>query len=70
MKNLIFNVFKDEDGVYCANCENAFIVTDGKDLQELLENIKEAVSLHLEDDLVEGIPSPLFTLTYSEQVHA
>jgi len=40
------------DGVYwCARGVNEDIFTQGKTYDELLKNIKEAVTLHLEDNL-------------------
>ncbi|HOI13811.1 MAG TPA: DUF1902 domain-containing protein [Methanoculleus sp.] len=39
-----------DDEVWCAHALGAGIVTDGKTLDELVENICEAVSLYYEDD--------------------
>ena len=43
------------DGVYwCARGIGADIFTQGKSLDDLMENIEEAVSLHFEDQLQPG----------------
>lgn len=41
---------EDEDygGMYVASCEEISVVTDGKTLDALLVNLKEAISLHLD----------------------
>jgi len=47
------------DGVYwCARGVNEDIFTQGKTYDELLKNIKEAVTLHLEDELKKGKSEP------------
>ncbi len=35
--------------MYSATCEAISVVTDGKTRDELLVNVREAISLHLED---------------------
>jgi predicted RNase H-like HicB family nuclease len=50
MKNIIqFTVEKGQDGYYIASASDFAIVTQGKTLEELLSNIKEATELHFED---------------------
>ena len=50
MKRIIqFHIFKGET-YYVAQCIDLPIVTQGKTLDELVENIKEAVALHLEGE--------------------
>ncbi|MEA2075935.1 MAG: type II toxin-antitoxin system HicB family antitoxin [Euryarchaeota archaeon] len=48
------NIIKAEiyfDGeYYCARCLNIDVFTQGKSLDEALKNLREAVSLHLEDE--------------------
>ena len=46
-----FDVYKDGD-YWCARGIDADIFTQGKTLDELLENLKEAVLLHFEDQPV------------------
>ena len=38
------------DGYYVANCLEVAVVTQGRTLDETLANLREAVSLHLEDE--------------------
>ena len=38
------------DGYYVANCLEVAVVTQRRTLDETLDNLREAVSLHLEDE--------------------
>lgn len=49
MKKVIQFSVTNEDGVYVASGINAPIVTDGNTFEDLEKNIKEAVSLYLEE---------------------
>ena len=50
MRNIIYvQIYKGENG-YVAEGLNLAVVTQGKDLDEVVENLKEAVSLHLEGE--------------------
>jgi predicted RNase H-like HicB family nuclease len=50
MKKIIyFNISKGES-YYIAECMDLPIVTQGKTLDETIENIREAFSLHIEDE--------------------
>ena len=71
MKNYRFPIIieKDEDGYFasCPSLQGCF--TQGETYEEALENIKDAIRLHLEDRLAEGeeIPQPeLVSLTSIE----
>ncbi len=44
-----FNV-SQEDGIYVAEGINMPVVTDGKTFEDLVSNIREAVSLYFEDE--------------------
>lgn len=48
MKNVIHFQITKGDTHYVASAEEFFIVTQGKTLDELMENIKEAAELHME----------------------
>ncbi len=51
MKNIIkFSIIKEPEGYYVATGIGHPIVTDGDTLDQLQENIKEAVSLYLEGE--------------------
>lgn len=53
--------------VYVASCEEISVITDGRTLDELLKNLQEAISLHLEgvDTVAEFnlVPTPQLVLT-------
>ena len=46
----IHAVVSTSDGYYVANCLEVAVVTQGRTLDETLDNLREAVSLHLEDE--------------------
>lgn len=46
--SVIFKVHKDEDGFLCASGIEHAIFTDGKDREELMKNIREAVECHFD----------------------
>jgi len=57
-----FRIYKGEK-YYVAECVDLPIVTQGKTLDEVVDNIKEAISLHLEgEDLKEWDISPGFSV--------
>ena len=57
-----FRIYKGEK-YYVAECVDLPIVTQGKTLDEVVKNIKEAIELHLEgEDLEELGISPNFTV--------
>ena len=63
-----FEVYNDNE-FWCARGIGVDIFTQGKTLDELMENIKEAVELHFEDQLHAG--NEIRILTISElEVHA
>nr|MDO8113354.1 type II toxin-antitoxin system HicB family antitoxin [Candidatus Sigynarchaeota archaeon] len=57
-----FEVYKD-DGFWCARGIGVDIFTQGKTLDELMENLKEAVELHFEDQLHAGKEIRILTLS-------
>ena len=63
MKKIIqFRIYRGEK-YYIAECMDLPIVTQGKTLDEVVENIGEAISLHLEgEDLEELEISPDFVV--------
>ena len=58
---------------YCGRCLDFDIFTQGKTLDELAKNLKEAIQLHFEDDpdsLIDYAPNPsLFTTMDLEEIH-
>jgi len=55
MKRIIqFRIYREEK-YYVAECIDLPIVTQGKSLDEVVENIREAISLHLEGEDLEEL---------------
>ena len=48
MHELIFEVMEEPDGGYSVSALGESIITEGKNLEELRENIREAVLCHFE----------------------
>ena len=70
MKNLIQAHIYKGDSHYIAECTDLPVVTQGKTLDELVNNLKEAISLQLEDEKLEDFdisakPSILLNLDLS-----
>ncbi len=61
MKNYRFSVVieKDEDGyfAFCPNLQGCY--TQGDSYEEALENIKDAIRLHIEDRIKDGETIPI-----------
>ena len=66
MSNVIqFVISSGEDGYYVADAVNLPIVTQGKTLDECISNIKEAVSLFMEETtekIINKNPSVFFNM--------
>jgi len=73
MKSLIKAEIYHDGEYYCGRCLDFDVFTQGKTLDELVHNLKEAVQLHFEGDpeaLVEFSSSPsLFTIMDLGQIH-
>ena len=60
-------VVTESEGWYVAECMEAAVVTQGRTLDELIGNLREAVGLHLEgeDPVESGLsPTPRLSVTY------
>ena len=70
------NIIKAEiyyDGeFYCAKCLDFDIFTQGKSLDEVVSNLKEAIQLHFDDENIDHrhIPVSLFTMMDLGEIHA
>ena len=67
-----FRIFKDED-IYIAEGVDLAIVTQADDLDELVKNIEEAVSLHFEGEDVSDFDyskKPSILVNYELPQHA
>lgn len=75
MKNIIqIHIYKGDE-YYVAEGVDLPIVTQGKTLDELVKNIKEAVELHLESENLSDLnlaphPSVLLNLELPARLHA
>lgn len=73
MKTIIqFRIYKDE-GTYIAEGVDLAIVTQAKDLDNLVKNIEEAVSLHIEDENLSDFDyasKPSILINYELPQHA
>jgi len=71
MKRIIqVRIYKGEK-YYVAECLDLPVVTQGKTLDEVVDNVKEAISLHLEgEDLKEWDISPDFSILISFELPA
>lgn len=50
MKNIIqFSIEKGQDGCYTASANDFAIITQAKNLEDLMKNIREATELHFEE---------------------
>ena len=50
LREIIHCVVNSDGGIYVAECLEFAVVTQGKSLDELVENLREAMALHLEDE--------------------
>ncbi len=73
MKKIIKAEIYYDGEFYCGRCLDFDVFTQGKTLDELVANLKEAIQLHLEDDpfyQTEYIPHPsLFTMMDLGEIH-
>ncbi len=72
-KIIMFKVYKGEK-YYIAECMDLAVVTQGRTLDEVVENVKDAIALHLEgEDLKEWDIFPDYSILVNlelEPVHA
>lgn len=69
-KTITANIRPGEQQGYVAECKEISVITQGNTLDEVVNNLKEAVSLHLEnEDLTEFglLPNPTLIVTLELQ---
>ncbi len=66
---LKFEAYYDGE-FWCARAVGESIFTQGETLDKLTENIKEAVSLHFEEELEQGKTIPVLLFSELEVTHA
>ena len=73
MKKMIKAEIYYDGEYYCAKCLDFDVFTQGKTLDEVTDNLKEAIKLHFEDDDIAAsdiIPNPsLFTMMDLGEIH-
>ena len=57
IRDITFDVEKDEDGFWCAAGREASVFTNAKSIETLRSRIVEAVKLHFEDEPAELRPT-------------
>jgi predicted RNase H-like HicB family nuclease len=66
-----FTVSKGEDGFYIASAEEEAIFTQGKTFEELVENIREAVEVSLDDSKEsKSFPPVMMNMDFSKIAYA
>ena len=74
MKNMVKSEIYHDGEHYCGRCLDFDVFTQGKTLDEVVHNLKEAIQLHFEDDKEykgDFIPTPsLFTMMDLGEIHA
>lgn len=48
MREIVFEVFEEDDGGYVATAQGESIVTEADTIDELRDNVREAVQCHFE----------------------
>lgn len=56
-------VIQKEDNWYVAKCVENNVTSQGKTIEESMENLSEAISLYYEDNEIENIFTPVFITT-------
>lgn len=56
-------VIQKEESWYVAKCIENNVTSQGKTIEESMENLSEAISLYYEDNEIESISSPVFITT-------
>jgi len=73
MKNMVKAEIYHDGKYYCGRCLDFDVFTQGKTLDEIVLNLKEAIQLHFEDDeeyLKDFVPSPsLLTIMDLGEIH-
>lgn len=66
-----FTITKGEDGFYVASADEEAIFTQGKTFEELVENIKEAVEVSIDDgEDSKSFPPVMMNMDFSKIAYA
>ncbi len=73
-KIVTFQISKGEDGFYVASADSLAIITQGKTFEDLLNNIREAIEISLDDfsgkNIKNAFPPVMMNMDFSEIAHA
>lgn len=56
-------VIQKEENWYVAKCLENNVTSQGKTIEESMENLSEAISLYYEENEIESMSSPVFVTT-------
>jgi predicted RNase H-like HicB family nuclease len=74
LRAIQIRVFPGEQSGFVAECIDLPVVTQGKTIDEALENVRQALELHLEDEDAESlgisVTAPLLTTLQLAPLHA
>lgn len=56
-------VIQKEENWYVAKCLENNVTSQGKTIEESMENLSEAISLYYEDNEIENMSAPVFITT-------
>ncbi len=65
-----FTITKGEDGFYVASADEEAIFTQGKTFEELVETIKEAVEVSVDNDDSKSFPPVMMNMDFSKIAYA
>ncbi len=64
--SILTAILHKEEDMYVAECPEVGTVTQGKTIEEALNNLKEATELYLEEFPLKEVSKPLMTYTFNE----
>ena len=56
-------IIQKEENWYVAKCVENYVASQGKTIEEAMENLSEAIALYYEDNELDDISSPVFITT-------
>lgn len=56
-------IIQKEENWYVAKCLENNVASQGKNIEEAMDNLAEAISLYYEDNDIENISAPVFITT-------
>jgi predicted RNase H-like HicB family nuclease len=56
-------IIQKEENWYVAKCVENYVASQGKTIEEAMENLSEAIALYYEDNELDDISAPVFITT-------